>query len=78
MKRINQQFAYCLLPLYIENLDYELFMEDKTMNDKTKAIGTVAAGAATGGVIAGLPGIIIGIVVAAAGAAIANKASGEK
>ena len=37
-----------------------------------KAIGTVAAGAATGGVIAGLPGIIIGIAVAVAGAAIAN------
>lgn len=48
------------------------------MDDKTKAIGTVAAGAATGGVIAGLPGIIIGIAVAAAGAAIANKALGDK
>ena len=31
------------------------------MDDKTKAIGTVATGAATGGVIVGLPGIIIGI-----------------
>ena len=29
------------------------------MDDTTKAIGTVAAGAATGGVIAGLPGISI-------------------
>ncbi len=48
------------------------------MDDKTKAIGTVAAGAATGGVIAGLPGIIIGIAVAVAGAAIANKALGGK
>ena len=48
------------------------------MDDKTKAIGTVAAGAATGGVIAGLPGIIICIAVAAAGAAIASKASGDK
>lgn len=48
------------------------------MDDKTKAIGTVAAGAATGGVIAGLPGIIIGIAVAAAGAAIASKALGDK
>lgn len=43
------------------------------MGDKAKAIGTVAAGAATGGVIVGLPGIIIGIAVAVAGAAIANK-----
>lgn len=48
------------------------------MDDKTKAIGTVAAGAATGGVIAGLPGIIIGIAVAVAGTAIASKASGDK
>ena len=48
------------------------------MDDKTKAIGTVAAGAATGAVIAGLPGIIIGIAVAAAGAAIAHKALGDK
>ena len=43
------------------------------MGDKAKAIGTIAAGAATGGVIAGLPGIIIGIAVAVTGAAIANK-----
>ena len=43
------------------------------MGDKAKAIGTVAAGAATGGVIAGLPGIIIGFAFAAVGAAIANK-----
>ena len=43
------------------------------MGDKAKAIGTVAAGATTGGVIAGLPGIIIGFAFAAVGAAIANK-----
>ena len=48
------------------------------MDDKAKAIGTVAAGTATGGVIAGLPGIIIGLALAAAGAAIAVKASGDK
>lgn len=48
------------------------------MDDKAKTIGTVAAGAATGGVIAGLPGIIIGIVVAAAGAVIADKTLGDK
>ena len=48
------------------------------MDDKAKAIGTVAAGAATGGVIAGLPGIIIGLALGAAGAAITIKASGDK
>lgn len=48
------------------------------MDDTTKAIGTVAAGAATGGVIAGLPGIILGLAIAAAGVAIASKASEGK
>lgn len=52
------------------------------MDENTKALGTVAAGAAagaaTGGIIAGLPGIIIGIAVATAGTAIISKLSGEK
>ncbi len=47
------------------------------MDEKAKSVGIVAAGAATGAVIAGLPGIIIGLAVAA-GATLAGKSLGDK
>ena len=47
------------------------------MKEAVKVIGTVATGATTGGVVAGVPGIVIGVIFTV-GLAIASKTLKDK